>query len=128
MARAANWLDGSAPGRRVDRAVRAELADAPPRCQSYGATRAVGAHRLHLRVRSVLRCPSCDAVGLVLTTLPDPHVVCLGGTWQVPRADLSEKADDAGHAGRFTQARYAMCIMPASGPIATRRAGGLLVA
>jgi hypothetical protein len=50
----------------------------------------VGAHRLHLGAGSVLRCPSCDAVALVLTTMPDRHVVSMAGTWQIPRADVSE--------------------------------------
>jgi len=90
MAEAANWLDGNALGGELMELFGADLTDAPRRCQSCGATRAVGAHRLHLGAGSVLRCPSCDAVALVLTTLPDRHVVSMAGTWQVPRADLSE--------------------------------------
>lgn len=91
MAEAANWLDGNALGGALLELFGADLTDAPRRCQSCGATHAVGAHRLYLGAGSVLRCPSCDAVALVLTTLPDRHGVSMPGTWHVPRADVSDE-------------------------------------
>jgi len=77
----APWLDGNALAGTFHQWFGAELTDAPRKCQSCGAVRAVGAHRLYRGAGLVLRCPVCADVALQITSLPDRQVVRFAGTW-----------------------------------------------
>jgi hypothetical protein len=68
----AGWLDGNALGGLLQETFGADLTGAPHVCQA-GA---------------VLRCPVCEQIALVATTLPDRHVLHLNGTWrlEMPRS------------------------------------------
>ena len=82
------WLDGNALGGLLQEVFGAEMTHAPHRCQSCGADGLVATHRLYIGAGSVLRCPICDQIALVATTLGDRHVVHLTGAWriEVPRS------------------------------------------
>jgi hypothetical protein len=82
MSEPALWLDGNALAGLLTELFGTEMTDAPRSCQSCGAVRAVGAHRLYRGAGLVLRCPVCRDVALVAATLPDRHVVHLAGTWR----------------------------------------------
>jgi ribosomal protein S27E len=47
----------------------------------------LGAHRVYRGAGTVVRCPACGDLALLITSLPDGHVVILTGTWtvEVPR-------------------------------------------
>ena len=79
----ARWLDGNALGGLLQEAFGVEMTDAPHTCGSCGAERPVGAHRFYRGAASVLRCPVCDDVALVVFTLADRHVMHLAGTWRI---------------------------------------------
>ena len=83
MSEEARWLDGNALGGLLQEVFGAEMTDAPHTCQSCGADGRVATHRLYLGAGSVLRCPMCDQIALVATTLADRHVVHLTGAWRI---------------------------------------------
>lgn len=83
MAEQELWLDGNAIAGLLEEILGAEMTAAPRDCQSCGSRHPIGAHRLYRGVGLVLRCPSCDAVAMILSTLPDRHVVEFAGTWRV---------------------------------------------
>ena len=83
MAERPLWLDGNALAGQLREVFGAELTAAPRRCQSCGATNAVGAHRLYRGAGTVLRCPACGDVALLIVSLADGHVVHLAGAWRL---------------------------------------------
>ena len=93
MADDAAWLDGNAIAGLLAEVFGVEMTAVQRGCQSCGAWRAVGAHRLYRGAGSVLRCPACGDVALRIATLPDRHVVQLRGTWSldVPAAPAAER-------------------------------------
>jgi hypothetical protein len=76
-----DWLDGNALAGTFHQWFGTEMTDAPRGCQTCGAIRPVGAHRLYRGAGLVLRCPVCADVALQITALPDRQVVRLIGTW-----------------------------------------------
>jgi Family of unknown function (DUF6510) len=92
MSESALWLDGNALAGLLQDVFGAELTRAPRRCQSCGAVRPVGAHRLYRGAGVVLRCPVCGDVALLVATLPDRHILHLAGTWHIdiPTFDRDE--------------------------------------
>ena len=88
MSEDARWLDGNALGGLLQELFGAEMTGAPRRCQSCGTERPVAAHRLYLGAGTVLRCPACDQIALVVVALPDRDVVHLTGAWrmEMPRS------------------------------------------
>lgn len=74
-------LDGNALGGVLHEAFGADLTAAKRRCQTCGAERLVAEHRLYRGAGDVLRCPVCGDIGLVITALPDRHIVGLEGGW-----------------------------------------------
>jgi hypothetical protein len=88
MSEDARWLDGNALGGLLQELFGAEMTGAPRRCESCGTERPVAAHRLYLGAGTVLRCPVCDQIALVVAALPDRHVVHLTGAWrmEMPRS------------------------------------------
>jgi uncharacterized protein DUF6510 len=83
MSRHERWLDGNALGGLLHELFGAELTPARRTCQSCGAERALAEHRLYRGAGAVLRCPVCEQIALVTTTLRDRHVVQLNGAWRV---------------------------------------------
>jgi len=77
------WLDGNAIAGLLEELFGAELTGAPRGCQSCGAVRAIGAHRLYCGAGLVLRCPACGDVALRVATLNDRHIVHLEGAWRI---------------------------------------------
>jgi hypothetical protein len=90
MNEVAQWLDGNALGGLLHELFGSELTATPHRCQSCGAVRAVGAHRLYRGAGLVLRCPSCDAIALAVATLPDRHILHLEGSWRLEMPTASQ--------------------------------------
>jgi hypothetical protein len=89
MTQADLWLDGNAIAGMLEQALGADATRAPRSCQSCGAVRALGAHRLYRGAGLVLRCPVCADVAARVAVLPDRHVVLLAGVWrlELPRAE-----------------------------------------
>ena len=83
MSEQALWLDGNAIAGLLHDCFGAELTDAPRRCQSCGAVRAIGAHRLYRGAGLVLRCPVCGDVAARIAVLPDRHIIQLNGSWRL---------------------------------------------
>ena len=83
MSEDARWLDGNALAGLLRSSSPRELTAAPHSCQSCGAERAVAAHRLYRGAGTVLRCPVCSDIALVVATAPDRHIVHLAGTWRM---------------------------------------------
>jgi hypothetical protein len=96
VSEAARWLDGNAVAGLFHELFGAELTDAPRGCQTCGAVRALGAHRLYRGAGLVLRCPVCDDVAMRVATLPGRHVVQLAGAWriEVPRPPAAGGTDN----------------------------------
>jgi hypothetical protein len=86
------WLDGNALGGLLHELFGAEMTAAPHTCRSCRATNAVAAHRLYLGAGRVLRCPVCDDIALVASSLRGRHVVHLTGTW---RFDITRERNGA---------------------------------
>jgi hypothetical protein len=88
MSEDARWLDGNALGGLLHELFGADMTAAPHRCQSCGTERPLGAHRLYLSAGTVLRCPVCDQIALVVAALQDRHVLHLTGAWrlEMPRS------------------------------------------
>jgi hypothetical protein len=82
------WLDGNAVAGLLTELFEAEVTGALRTCGSCGTTAPVGAHRAYVGAGTVLRCPACSDVALLVTALPDRLVVELRGSWavQLPRA------------------------------------------
>ena len=82
------WLDGNAVAGLLTEVFEAEVTGALRTCGSCGTRAAVGAHRAYVGAGTVLRCPACSDVALLVTALPDRLVVELRGSWavQLPRA------------------------------------------
>lgn len=81
------WLDGNAAAGVLGEVFAAEMTTASCRCPECGRRSAVGA--LHLyggAIGSVLRCPSCEALVLAITSGPAGWFVELRGIVHVPRA------------------------------------------
>ena len=76
-------LDGNALGGVLEELFGIEPTDAARRCQSCGGVRPLAAHHLYRGSGLVLRCPGCDDVALVATTLSNRHIVHLAGTWRI---------------------------------------------
>jgi hypothetical protein len=79
----AKWLDGNALAGLFHQLFGAELTDTPRGCQSCGAVRPVGAHRLYRGAGMVLRCPVCSDVALRIAILPGRYVLHFAGTWRL---------------------------------------------
>jgi hypothetical protein len=88
------WLDGNALAGLLHEVFGAELTTTNRRCQTCDTERAVAKHRLYRGAGHVLRCPVCGAIGLVITALPDRHIVSLEGAWrmELPRRHAVEPA------------------------------------
>jgi hypothetical protein len=77
--------DGNAIGGHLQEVFAAEVTAAGRVCQSCGADRQIGAHRLYTGAGYVLRCPNCEDLAAVLAVLPDRNVISLHGTWSFAR-------------------------------------------
>jgi hypothetical protein len=88
MSEDARWLDGNALGGLLQELFGVEMTGATHTCQSCDTARPVAAHRVYLGAGTVLRCPVCDQIALVVAVLRDRHVVHLTGAWrlEMPRA------------------------------------------
>jgi Family of unknown function (DUF6510) len=89
MTQADLWLDGNAIAGMLEQALGADATLAPRSCQSCGAVRAIGAHRLYRGAGLALRCPVCADVAARVAVLPGRYVVLLAGTWrlELPRTE-----------------------------------------
>jgi hypothetical protein len=87
MSEEARWLDGNAIAGLLIEVFGAELTATERGCQSCGTLSRLGAHRVYRGAGTVVRCPACGDLALLITSLPDGHVVILTGTWtvEVPR-------------------------------------------
>ena len=83
MSQDARWLDGNALGGLLEELFGADMTAALRRCQSCGAERPVGAHRVYQGAGAVLRCPVCDQVALVAAQQADGHFVHFAGVWRL---------------------------------------------
>jgi hypothetical protein len=63
-----------------------ELTAALRACETCGAERPVGAHRLYAGAGYVLRCPECGDLAAVVCERADGYALSLRGTWLVGRA------------------------------------------
>jgi Family of unknown function (DUF6510) len=79
----ASWLDGNALAGLFYELFGTELTGTERGCQSCGAVRPVGAHRLYRGAGMVLRCPVCGDVALRVAILPDRHVLSFAGAWRL---------------------------------------------
>jgi Family of unknown function (DUF6510) len=76
-------LDGNALAGLLAELLGVEITSAPRGCQSCGAVRPIGAHRLYRGAGLVLRCPVCGDVAARVATLPDRHILQLAGAWRL---------------------------------------------
>jgi uncharacterized protein DUF6510 len=88
MSEDARSLDGNALGGLLQELFSADMTAAPHTCRSCGAERPVAAHRVYLGAGTVLRCPVCDQIALVVAALRDRYIVHLTGAWrmEMPRS------------------------------------------
>ena len=77
------WLDGNGIAGLLVEVFGAEMTTISRRCQSCGQRNAVGAHRAYAGAGTVLRCPVCGDVALIIATLPDRYVVEMRGAWRL---------------------------------------------
>jgi hypothetical protein len=80
-------LDGNGAAGVLQEVFAIEMTTASCNCGACGRASAVGA--LHLyggAMGSVLRCPSCEALVLCITTVPSGHFIELRGIVHVPQA------------------------------------------
>ena len=81
MSEAALWLDGNAYAGLLEEVFAREMTRALRRCQSCGASNALGAHRAYRGAGVVLRCPACGDLAMRIALLGDRHDVMLLGDW-----------------------------------------------
>jgi hypothetical protein len=80
-------LDGNAVAGLLVEAFGSDMTLAMRDCTRCGDHSPIGSHRAYVSAGVVLRCPGCGMVSVRITTLPDRHIVELGGAWKlaVPR-------------------------------------------
>ncbi|HMF82261.1 MAG TPA: DUF6510 family protein [Acidimicrobiia bacterium] len=78
-------MDGNAIAGLLQEVFVAEFTTMEHKCQSCGDRNPAGAHRSYQGAGIVLRCPSCDDVGLRIAELPDRLVFEMRGAWSRPR-------------------------------------------
>jgi hypothetical protein len=76
-------LDGNGVAGLLDETFGTDMTLAVRDCLRCGDHSVLGAHRAYVSAGVVLRCPGCDMVSLRITTLPDRHIVELGGAWKL---------------------------------------------
>jgi uncharacterized protein DUF6510 len=74
-------LDGNAIAGLLEELFNAEMTAAPRVCQSCGRRNAIGAHRVHHGAGTVVRCPHCHDVAMVIVQLAGRTRVWLAGEW-----------------------------------------------
>ena len=79
----ARWLDGNGVAGLLAEVFGAELTTVVRTCASCGTAAPVGAHRAYLGPGTVLRCPGCADVAILIARLPDRDVVQVRGSWSI---------------------------------------------
>ena len=79
----ARWLDGNGVAGLLVEVFGVELTTVVRTCGSCGTAAAVGAHRAYLGPGTVLRCPGCAGVAILIARLPDRDVVQVHGSWSI---------------------------------------------
>ena len=79
----ARWLDGNGVAGLLTEVFGVELTTVVRTCGSCGTAAPVGAHRAYLGPGTVLRCPGCAGVAILIARLPDRDVVQVRGSWSI---------------------------------------------
>ncbi len=77
------WLDGNGVAGLLTEVFGVELTTVVRTCGSCGTAAPVGAHRAYLGPGTVLRCPGCAGVAILIARLPDRDVVQVHGSWSI---------------------------------------------
>ena len=77
----AYWLDGNALAGLLAEALGEDMTAVERRCGDCGDERVLGAYRAYLGAGTVLRCPSCGALGLRVVEVAEGFCV----SWAGPR-------------------------------------------
>ena len=78
-------LDGNGMDGLLMEVLAADPSTLERTCQGCGDQFAIGAHRAYRGAGVVLRCPGCDAIGLVVGVLDDRWTVQANGTFMIAR-------------------------------------------
>ena len=78
--------DGNGVAGLLSEVLAVEVTTMQRRCQSCGAENALGAHRAYEGAGTVLRCPACDDVALLVGVRDDRLVLEWRGTFSIRRA------------------------------------------
>jgi uncharacterized Zn finger protein len=73
--------DGNAIAGLLEEIFARDVTGAERVCQSCGAQRHIGAHRLYRSAGLVLRCPACGDVAACIAIVADGYAVSIRGTW-----------------------------------------------
>jgi hypothetical protein len=78
--------DGNGVAGLLGEVLAVEVTQVVRRCHSCGAENPLGAHRAYEGAGTVLRCPACDDVALLVGVRDDRLVLEWRGTFSVRRA------------------------------------------
>lgn len=83
-------LDGNGVAGLLGEIFRTDVTTAEHTCPSCGKTNMIAAHLAYRGAGLVLRCPSCQDVGVLIGTLADRYVVEVRGRMlmQIPSSDI----------------------------------------